>query len=116
MATLTRTTSAARGNVLYLVLMVVGTLVPGIYLSGWFLGPSPTFGQFFQWALANPVAQGLTADLLISSFVFWLFAATELRRLGRPLGWMGLFIGTTLGIGLSCSLPLFLYFRSRWER
>jgi hypothetical protein len=57
--------------------------------------------------LANGAAAGFTADLLFTSFVFWL-AMIIRRREGKgpnPI----LFIVLNLTIGLSCELPAYLY-------
>ncbi len=60
---------------------------------------------------ANGAAGGFSADLLVSSFVFWILAFAESRRLGLARPWA--YIVLNLLIGLSCALPLFLYFRER---
>lgn len=99
---------------LYLTLALIGSVGPGIFLAQWLLGPEASLAGFFRLALVNHVATALTADLLISSLVFWLLAWTELRRLNRPASWMGLLIAANLCVGLSLALPLFLYLRSHW--
>ena len=56
---------------------------------------------------ANPAAGGFTADLLISSFVFWvfMFQKSRLAHGPNPAG----FIALKLLIGLSCALPAYLF-------
>ena len=57
-------------------------------------------------SVINGAAAGITADILFSSFVFWLFIYTQYRKGGpNPL----LFIVLNLTIGLSCALPAYLY-------
>lgn len=63
--------------------------------------------RFFIAALfVNGAAGGFTADLLISSFAFWVFLfAQKAPRI--PI-----YIALNLTIGLSCALPLYFYFRA----
>ncbi len=59
---------------------------------------------FVQALFANGAAGGFSADLLISSAVFWTYM---FRQRGGPKPW--LFIALNLAIGLSCALPAYLY-------
>lgn len=92
----------------YLILAVLGALVPYVFFVEHFAAAGANPLALVQAAFANPGASGATADLLISSLVFWvfLFAAGEGRR-------AALLIPVNLLIGLSCALPLYLYLRSR---
>ena len=111
------TTHAFNGlKVLYLILTIAGSLEPWFWLLQ---DPSallsPSF--FLHQAFANNIAAGLTTDLLISAIAFFCFVWIELKRLNIPRAWIILYIGLTFGIGLSCSLPCFLYYREqRLER
>jgi Terpene cyclase DEP1 len=111
---------------LYLLLAIAGSILPWFWLLQ---DPaalmSPTL--FLQRTFANQIATAWASDLLISSIVFFAFAAivlqtryaNELKQLGvdspgerlRQRLWILLYIALTFGIGLSCSLPLFLYRR-----
>lgn len=93
---------------LYLTLAVLGAVVPWIFFAQHFAAAGPSLPGFLAAGFANPAASGLTADLVITSAVFWayLFGAGEGRR--------ALYlIPVNLLIGLSCALPLYLYLRSR---
>ncbi len=94
----------------YLLLAIAGSIVPWVWLIQ---DPaalmSPTL--FLQRAFANHIAAALTSDLLISGVVFLCLTRIELRRLQVSQVWLLLYIGLTLGIGLSCALPFFLYRR-----
>jgi hypothetical protein len=68
---------------------------------------------FLQRAFANNIATALTTDLLISAMTFFSFAWIELKRLGVSRLWLVVYIGLTFGVGLSCSLPFFLYRREQ---
>ncbi|WOD39399.1 DUF2834 domain-containing protein [Nodosilinea sp. E11] len=96
----------------------LGCLMVGAVLPWWFLAPFfQQYGfapaEFLHQALANPVAIDLAIDLLISTLVFFIWVWIELPRLGLGRGWWGLCVVATLGIGLSCGLPLFLLLRHR---
>ncbi|MEM7725728.1 MAG: DUF2834 domain-containing protein [Cyanobacteria bacterium P01_A01_bin.45] len=98
---------------LYLLLAIAGSIIPWTLLSKFFLINGLSVNLFFQNAFDNSVASGISSDLLISSFVFFCFSFVELKRLNLSGRWLILYVCATLGIGLSCSLPLFLYLRER---
>lgn len=103
-------------KVLYLILAIAGSIEPWFWLlqdPSALLSPS----LFLQQAFSNNIAAGLTADLLISAIAFFCFIWLELRRLNISRAWIILYMGLTFGVGLSCSLPFFLYWREqRLER
>ena len=68
---------------------------------------------FLQKAFANNIADALASDLLISALAFFSLAWIKLKRAGSSQLWMLVYIGLTFGIGLSCSLPFFLYHREQ---
>lgn len=95
---------------LYLVLAILGGVAPWVFFARFFAVHG--FGGAFVPALfVNGAAGGITADLLISSVVFWIFLAVEGGRVGVGRRW--LFVVINLAIGLSCALPLFLWARER---
>jgi fructose-specific phosphotransferase system IIC component len=94
---------------IYLALAFVGLLLPWAlaypFLRVYGFVPGLIVGAVF----ANPLASAFAADLLLSIVVFWVWSWFESRRLGlRGWGW---YVLATL-VGLSFSLPLFLYTRS----
>ena len=95
---------------LYLILAVLGALVPWAFFAGFFAAHG-IGGDFVGALFANGAAGGFTADLLISSLVFWVFIAREGRRCGMGRLWA--YVLVNLLIGLSCALPLFFWFRER---
>lgn len=88
---------------LYLVLTILGAVVPYIFLLRHFGAAGLDVGAFLGGAFANPVAGGLSADLLISSVVFWVWLVA------RRASTLWLYVVVNLTIGLSCALPLYLY-------
>ena len=97
----------------YLVLAIVGALLPYLFFFDFFAEFGISLPDFVALLFANGAAGGFTADLLISSAVFWLFMfAQRAKRPGEaPAPW--LFILLNLTIGLSCALPAYLYAQAR---
>ena len=91
----------------YLILAVLGAVVPWIFFAGFFGENGASLGGFLQALFANGAAGGFSADLLISSVVFWLWMFSR----SGPAPWP--FVLVNLSIGLSCALPAYLYFASR---
>ena len=96
---------------LYLFLAVVGALVPYIFFFQFFSTEGVQLSGFVSGLFVNGAAGGFTADLLITSLVFWI-AMIDRRRKGKGPNPV-LFIVLNLLIGLSCALPAYLYVRER---
>ena len=92
---------------LYLVLAIVGGIIPYIFFMQHFGQFGIDLVQFTQALFVNGAAGGFTADLLISSFVFWIAMFSRHRAGKGPGPW--LFVAINLTIGLSCALPAYLY-------
>lgn len=87
----------------YLVAAIAGAVVPYLFFIDFFAANGVDLPAFISALFANGAAGGFTADLLISSVVFWVWM---FRRDGpSPL----LFIVLNLTIGLSCALPAYLF-------
>ncbi len=93
----------------YLGAAIAGTVIPYYFFLQHFGAEGLALGSFLAQAFANPVAAGFTADLFISSFVFWAYMFT--RGADAPRPWA--FIVMNLFIGLSAALPAYLYWRER---
>jgi hypothetical protein len=94
---------------LYLLLAVVGAIVPYIFFFQFFQTEGLSISAFVESLFVNGAAGGFSADLLFTSFVFWLFMIVQQRRSKGPKPY--LFIILNLAIGLSCALPAYLYVR-----
>ena len=96
---------------IYLLLAIVGAVVPYVFFFD-FIGEAG-FGliSFIAALFVNGASGGFTADLLITSLVFWLFMFQQKGRGHGPAP--ALFIALNLLIGLSCALPAYLYAREK---
>jgi len=94
---------------IYLIAAALGAAAPYVFFTRYFLDPGS--GSFVSQLFATAPAAGFTTDLLITSTVFWIWSYAESSRLGMRRWWMYPLVN--LVIGLSCALPLFLYFRER---
>jgi len=95
----------------YLVAAIVGAVVPFAFFAGFFAEEGVGLPTFLDALFVNGAAGGFTADLLITSVVFWGYMLT--RRAG-PNPWP--VIAVNLLIGLSCALPLYLYLEARRQQ
>ena len=98
-----------RQRYVYLVLCLVGVLVPYWQFVPWFLDHGLDIPLFVQQLFANRIGAFFGLDVLVSSLVLWIFVFAEGGRLGMRRLWVPV-IGTLL-VGVSLGLPLFLYIR-----
>ena len=94
---------------LYLGLAIVGAIIPIAFFLQFFSAEGINLPSFVSGLFVNGAAAGFSADLLISSFVFWLYMFQQQKKEKAPKP--GLFIVLNLFIGLSCALPAYLYAR-----
>jgi len=95
----------------YLVLAIVGTIVPLSILPGWIAANDLEPTGLLAAATATPAATALLWELLLAnlSLSLWALSETWVRK-----NWSALWaIPATLLIGISCGLPLFLFLRTR---
>ena len=79
--------------------------LPYLSSNGWDLNE-----MIARW-MENDAVLGVTRDMLVTAIVFnlWILAEVAVRR-----NWSALLaIPATWCIGVSCGLPLYLYFRSK---
>ena len=95
---------------IYLLLAVLGTVIPVMSFLGLFHEETPQLLMFFPSIFANGWAAGFALDLFISSAAFWVFMFANASANNGPAPWG--FILLNLCIGLSLALPLYLYRRA----
>jgi hypothetical protein len=92
---------------LYLILAILGAIVPYLFFFQFFASEGLNLGRFVGAAFANGAAGGFSTDLLFTSFVFWAYMFYLRKKEGGPHPL--LFIILNLTIGLSCAFPAYLY-------
>ncbi len=93
----------------YLLAMIVGAVLPLYFFSLHFAEYGFGLRAFLQASFATPAASGLIADLLLSATLGLVVFGREARQLGVRGFW--LIVLSTLLIGFSFALPLYLYMR-----
>lgn len=96
---------------LYLVLCVLGLLLPNAAFAPWLFEHGLSPALFVRDLFANGVSGFFALDVVISAVAVCAFAAVEGRRL-RLRGWWVAIAAVAL-VGVSLGLPLFLYQRQR---
>ena len=93
----------------YLILCVIGVLLPYSQFVPWSLQHGLDLSLFFHQLFANRIGGFFGFDVIVSSFVLWVFVLVEGRRLGMQRLWPPVI--ASLVVGVSLGLPLFLYMR-----
>jgi Protein of unknown function DUF2834 len=93
----------------YLALCVVGVLLPYWQFVPWFLQHGFDLPLFLHQLFANRIGGFFGLDVIVASFVLWVFVFAEGGRLGMRNLWLPV-VGSLL-FGVSLGLPLFLYMR-----
>ena len=96
---------------IYLVLCILGFVLPYSQFIPFFLENGLDLNLFFQELFANQISSFFALDFLISCLVFWIFIFWEGSRL--KLQYLWIYLVANLTIGLSFAFPLFLLIRSR---
>lgn len=95
----------------YLILAILGGVIPYLFFFQFIRIEGLNLPLFVESLFANGAAGGFSADLLFTSFVFWLFMFVESNNSSKPKPY--LYIALNLTIGLSCALPAYLYAKER---
>jgi hypothetical protein len=96
---------------IYLVLCVLGLVLPYWQFVPWVAANGLNMPLFFQQLFANHIGAFFGMDVLVSAVALMVFARSESSRLGVPGRWLPLI--AVLTVGVSLALPLFLYMRER---
>lgn len=93
----------------FAALAVWGTVHPMAYFITWFLANGFDLAGMVEAWHANDASSGLVWDLTVAAVALTIWILAESRRFGL---WRGLLaIPATFCIGVSCGLPLYLFFR-----
>ena len=96
---------------IYLLLCVLGIVLPYSQFIPWVLEHGLNIGLLFRQLFANRISAFFGLDVLVSAVVLVKFVRVEGRRLGMRLLWLP--IAGLIAVGVSFGLPLFLYLRER---
>jgi len=96
---------------IYLLLSVVGAIVPYLFFFQFIKAEGLNISAFISALFVNGAAGGFSADLLLASFIFWLFLFQQVKESNGPKPY--LFIVLNITIGLCCALPAYLFAREK---
>jgi Terpene cyclase DEP1 len=96
---------------LFLTLAILGAVVPLSYFFPFLATHGLDLPLFFRQLFQNNISAFFGTDVIISALVLCLFVYSEGRKRGMKHLWV--YILSTLLVGVSLGLPLFLYFRER---
>ena len=65
---------------LYLLLAVIGAIVPYFFFFQFFQAEGINISAFVSALFVNGAAGGFTTDVLLSSFIFWLFMFKQVKE------------------------------------
>jgi hypothetical protein len=96
-------------KLIYFVLAIVGLILPIYQFFKFLMKYGFNLRYMIELVAANYISRFLVLDLILAALVFLILVVVEGRRSQMKNLWI--YFITTLCIGLSFSLPLFLYFR-----
>ena len=95
----------------FLLLAIVGTVLPMYYFVSWFEEFGYDLGAMVEAWNVNDATTGLVYDLTVAAVTLLIWIIYETVTTKR---WLNLVaIPATFCIGVSCGLPLYLWLRSR---
>ena len=100
-------------QVIYLILALLGAVLPWLANLEFIKvhGGGFDLGLFINLANANPAAQSLSRDLLVSSTAVSIWIVVEARRL--KMRGLTATLALCFGVAFACGAPFFLYLRER---
>ena len=96
---------------LYLILCVIGAVVPYWQFVPWVSQNGLSMPLFFHQLFANRISSFFGMDVLVSAAVLVVFMRSESSRLRVAGRWLP--IVALLLVGVSLAFPMFLYMRER---
>ncbi len=95
----------------YLIAFIIGTIIPCYFIYLFIEINGLNISLFLTELFQSKASATFSSDLLICSFIIWVFMATDKKDKNIPS--LIIFIGLNLFIGLSSALPLYLYYRQK---
>lgn len=97
---------------LYLILAVLGAVIPYSAFVPWAMAHGLDMPRFVSEMFGTPIASFFSLDVVLSALAVFALVGRGMRR-GVPHAWLAV-VGT-LTVGVSLGLPLFLYLEARHE-
>ena len=88
----------------WLFATIIGTLLPYCFFYNQIVSSDFEWGNLLSLIFPTYAATGFVVDLLISSFIFWIYI---FNRVNKVL--FGQIVILNLAIGLSAALPYYLF-------
>lgn len=101
----------SRLRLTWLILAIVGAIVPLAHFLGWFAVTGGTLPGLLGAWFENGAVAGLAWDMMISSTALSIFMVYE--SVVKQDYWPLFCLLAILAVGLACALPLYLFLRSR---
>ena len=108
---MTKPLSIRRSEWWFLLLAIIGLVLPLRHLIRFLLTEGLNFSLFFSQLFQNDISSFFAMDLFVSAIALWLFVFVEGRR--RKMKGLWIYVVCTMLVGVSLALPLFLFFRER---
>lgn len=96
---------------LYLVLAIIGTVLPLSQFIPWFADHGLDLALFVEQLMVTAISRFFAFDLIVTAVVAISLMLIESRRSQVPRVWLPI-VGT-LAVGVSLGLPLFLAMREQ---
>ena len=93
----------------FIVMAIAGAIIPWIFFGSYVGAEGIDLGAFVNGLFATAPAGGFTADLVISSLVFWVWSYVDAQS--RNVRYWWIVIPANLLVGLSLAMPLYFAMR-----
>lgn len=93
----------------YAALSILGAVAPWFFAGQVFLSGAGLW-EFISLAFANDASSAVCWDITLSSFVFWIWVATESKKHGMRHWWV--YVALTF-VALATALGVFLMVREK---
>jgi len=93
----------------YMILCVVGVVLPYWQFLPWVATNGMNFWLFFHQLFANRISAFFGMDVAVSAVALMIFVRNEKSQIAGASRWLPLV--AVLTVGVSLALPLFLYLR-----
>ena len=96
---------------LYLSLAVIGAFAPDYFFYQFIQAEGVNLKAFISALFVNGAAGSFTVDLLLTSFIFWLFMFQQFKKSNGPKPYI--FMVLNIILGLCFAMPAYLYAREK---